>query len=327
MKLFPLRFALPLLLTSTFCCADNDWLAITLDNDVMVGDDSGYTNGFVVSVFDAGTEAHQPKPGWMLFPLRWSLDEDAAAKNLNGYAIGQLMVTPTSTKNNVEIDDEVPYSGLLFATNVHLRGNPDYTDLISTTLGVVGPAAGVEQMQTFFHGLFDNDLPKGWQNQLHNELVFQFARSRLWRMWANEHDSVDFLGSTGAKLGTISSDINGALMFRYGRGLASTYALPMLASSRTTNPIAVDKGWFLFAGVNTAYTFNQIFLDGNTFQDSPSAEYDPLQIGGSIGVTYSLRSVSGTFAITDLNFLAGDDYGRNDESLTRYGSVTLAWRI
>ncbi len=307
--------------------ASNDWLAVTIDNDFFVGDDSGYTNGFVVSVFDAGESGEQPDPGVLLAPLRWSIDADNAVQNINGYALGQLMVTPSQTDTRTVSDDDVPYSGLLFVTNVHLAVNADYADVIGTTIGVVGPASGARQTQTFFHHLIGNSEPKGWDNQLGNELVFQFERGRIWRLWASTSDTRDVVAGVDGKLGTLSSELGVGMVARYGKGLQNTYAAPILASGRIVNPIAIDGGWFVFAGLNGSYTFNQIFTDGNTFKDSPSVDYDHVQLGGSIGLAYSWQDVSVTFALSDLNMLESIDLEENKESLTRFGTLTFAWRL
>jgi hypothetical protein len=54
------------------------------------------------------------------------------------------------------------------------------------------------------------------------------------------------------------------------------------------------NGWFLFAGVNAHYMANQIFLDGNTFDndDQESMEYDNGALGVTLGVTHAWQNIS-----------------------------------
>ena len=95
------------------------------------------------------------------------------------------------------------------------------------------------------------------------------------------------LGVDGA-LGTISSSAGLTAMYRYGRQLQHSFTTALLTTSRASNPVAVRSGWFMFAGVNARYLANQIFLDGNTFDNDgqESMEYDNEAVGVTVGVTY-----------------------------------------
>jgi lipid A 3-O-deacylase len=77
----------------------------------------------------------------------------------------------------------------------------------------------------------------------------------------------------------------------------------------------------VFAGAGARYTFNQIFLDGNTWHDSRSIDYDPEQVAVSIGLAYSWENLSMTFAINDLNVIGDED--KNVDQYTQYGTLTL----
>ena len=89
--------------------------------------------------------------------------------------------------------------------------------------------------------------------------------------------------------------------------------------------MAAQTGWFLFAGVYARYLANQIFLDGNTFDndDQDSMEYDNEALGVTLGVTYAWQNYSLAFSINDLNVI--DDNHESGE-YSRIGSLTLAWK-
>jgi hypothetical protein len=83
--------------------------------------------------------------------------------------------------------------------------------------------------------------------------------------------------------------------------------------------VAVNSGWYLFAGARAGYLINQIFLDGNTFDDDQSMDYNKDQIGITFGLAYSWKDVSLTAALYDLNVNDSIDY-------FEFGTLTLAWR-
>ena len=64
---------------------------VTVDNDIFLARDDGYTNGFFVSWLNP-VEAPDimPKPSWLLFPLWWSLPEAEPLVSINAHTIGQV---------------------------------------------------------------------------------------------------------------------------------------------------------------------------------------------------------------------------------------------
>ena len=114
-------------------------------------------------------------------------------------------------------------------------------------------------------------------------------------------------------------------MYRYGRELKRSYATALLVSSRAANSVVTQSGWYVFAGLNARYLANQIFLDGNTFDDDgqESMDYDHDTIGATLGVAYSWQDLALTFAVTDLNVSEDNDQVGD---YSQFGSLTLAWR-
>ncbi len=298
-----------------------EWFAVTVDNDLLIGNDNGYTNGIFVSWFDAGSQNDRFEPHWMAAPLSWSVDMESAKTALQVYTLGQIMVTPEDiTIENPPID-EIPYSGSLLLNYTFITSAESYADSIGTVIGIVGPSSGAEATQILVHDLVGADEPEGWDTQLEDEVVFQLSRGRLWRTWSASDDRTDLLVLGEAGLGTLSSFIASAMLVRFGSDLSSTFETPLLINSRSANPAAIEGGWYLFAGVRFEYVFNLIYTDGNTYRDSRSIDYDQSQIGVTTGLAYSWENVSATFALYDSNL--SDDSTRD---VTRFGTLTFGWR-
>jgi lipid A 3-O-deacylase len=301
-----------------------NWTSVTFDNDLFIGDDSGYTNGLFLSIYETESENNtMPEHDFWVTPLMWSMPQDEKMFTVNSYSIGQTMATPSNLSIENPPRDELPYSALLAVTNSYLIITPEYSDCISTTVGIIGPAAFGEETQKFVHKITGSKEPKGWDTQLKNELVFQFSRARVWRSWVSSSGNIDILTGIELSLGTIQSGVKGSVYIRYGRNLLSSYATTLLNSTRTSSPLSVEGGWNFYAGLQAGYTFNLIFTDGNTFRDSRSVDYDHENVGITAGLAYSWQDYSLTLAVSDANILQGEDM----ENLTQFGTLTFTWRL
>ena len=324
-------------LISLFCSwsfAEPDWMSVTIDNDVFIGNDSGYTNGLFVSWYNVGTGDNQNKrferPSVLVRPLIWTLPLSTSKTRVtvNAYTIGQIMVTPKDITNSSPGDDELPYSGLLFFNSSYLLINDAYADEVTTTIGVVGPLSGAKSTQKWLHEILGADDPSGWSTQLHDELVFRFSRGRIWRGWSSPDGDFDILYQVEGALGTISSSFSSGVTLRYGSGLTdSSFATPLFSQSKTSNPASINGGWYTYVGVSVSYLFNQIFTDGNTFKESRSVDYSHDRLGVAAGIAYSWNDLSITAAVNDYSAYEDKLEKRRLGELTRYGTVTVAWRF
>jgi lipid A 3-O-deacylase len=308
--------------------AEADWIAVTVDNDALVGNDSGYTNGLYVTWIDT-PDNEKAEPGFLMKAMMWSLpDSDASTREFAVRTIGQAMITPDDIEEDPPTPppDDLPYGGLLFYTDSFARVRDNYADRAGVTIGIVGEYSFAEESQEFVHKLIDSDEPCCWDTQLDDEVVFLIHRDRMWRTWASDSDSADFLLGAGVELGTIQSSVGATAVVRYGSQLKQNYATTLLANSRTANPLATDSGWYVYAGMRLGYLANQIFLDGSKSYDDDLEELDYTNetLGYSVGLAYAWQDVSLTFALNELNALEDDDVS---EEWTEYGTFTLAWRV
>lgn len=301
---------------------NSKWLAVTIDNDILLGNDNGYTNGIYFSWFEVGDRNEHLTPDWLVTPLAWSADMGSPVRTLQAYSLGQIMLTP----EDITIEDpplnEVPYSGTLFFNSTFITMKKSHADSVGTVIGIVGPSSGTEATQKWVHELVGADEPLGWDTQLEDELVFQFSRGRLWKTWSRSDDRMDFLLLAEGGLGTLSSFAAGAMLLRFGSELSNTFATPLLINTRSANPAAISGGWYLYAGARLEYVFNQIFTDGNTYKDSRSIEYDPSQVGMTTGLAYSWKTTSVTIALFDSNIT-----DKSSSDVNQFGTLTFGWRF
>ncbi len=310
--------------------AEVNWMSVTVDNDMFVGNDNGYTNGIYVSWYDT-PEGKKAEPGFLARALLWSLpDSSSSTIDIDIGTIGQTMATPDDIEQDPPIlpPDSMPYAGLLFYSDTLLRIQEKHADRISVTIGVVGEYSFAEDAQKFVHDIIGSDEPCCWDTQLDDEIVFQFDRGRAWKTWVSDSGNADFLLSGDVELGTISSSVGAGFMVRYGAELKQSYASALLVGSRTANPLVMESGWYLFAGAKASYLFNHIFLDGSKSYDDDLEEidYDPERVSVTAGLAYAWKKWSLTFAMNNLNVINDSDADAEDE-FSEYGTLTVAWKL
>jgi hypothetical protein len=327
---------LPLLLSLLFAAGTafsqeqpaRDFFTVTLENDLFAGKDGGYTNGFGVTWAHGGLGEFNGEnlPRWL-----HALSRDLYISTLPGrhravsYRIGQAMQTPGEITVPTLIEDEAPYVGML-AWSASLHAFDDrVADKLTLMLGVVGPASGAKATQRLVHKLIDADKPKGWSNQIDNEVVFQVSAERLWRL-----ADVPFAGGTGFDLigitrgaaGTAKSGVAGGLGLRYGRDLDRSFPAATVLPGREVNPLAgsVAGSWNLFFNLLGEFVANDIGVDGNTFKSSHSVPLEHWQAQAVAGVAFNLER----WAFL-LSAVAATDRYEGQPETTRFGSLSVTY--
>lgn len=282
---------------SQFGCADDsgvDFFTLTMENDIIAGEDGGYTNGLAVSwangPFDTFSEENTP--GWLRFLSGGIYISTMPNKRRAvSYMIAQGMQTATDIEKEELTVDEPPYAGLLAWKGTLHAFDEKVSDKISLTLGMVGPASGAEKAQKFVHDITSSDEPQGWHHQISNEVVLRIAAERSWRLFdvgLGSNVEMDLIGTVLAGAGNLRSDAGGALSLRFGRGLGRTFPTATTLPGREINPLAgmPMKSWTVFVNLLGRYVANSISIDGNTWEDSHSVklkhEQATIAYGGSM---------------------------------------------
>lgn len=312
-------------LHSNISNADNFWRSITLDNDIFVGNDNGYTNGVYFSWYETSRNRQHLGSRSLAAMMNWSLGSFSSMFFVDARTIGQTMVTPSDITVSHPSTFEVPYSGLLYFNDTYIQSNLKVADKISVAIGVIGPSSGAKNTQKLVHDLIGADDPKGWKTQLHDEIVFALGRGRAWRLWNSESQDIDIITKLEASAGTLETSVSTGLIARYGEDMEKTFASTLLLPERTANPIALDGGWFIYGGFKLSYINQLIFLDGNTYRASHRFEYDPVQVSAAVGFAYSADDFSLTFGLND--FILTTPSNNLSEEFSQFGTFTLAWRF
>ena len=271
--------------------------SLLLENDIDGrGTDHHYTHGTRFSCI-----SDKQGPDSTAAKVAQALQFDAFGESFLGtggearysLALGQSIFTPTDLSQYALITDDRPYAGWLYGTAGLVLGPTepigtgstafDRVETLELTLGMVGPASLAEQTQKFVHSTIHASYPQGWHNQLHNEPGFILSYRTMLRTktyplvpgsgWLE----FDAMPSAGVSLGNVQTYASAGLTFRLGDRLTNDFGPPRIrpsvAGSDYYNPRPDETlGWYLFLSLGGRAVARNIFLDGNTFQSSPSVD-------------------------------------------------------
>ncbi len=110
------------------------------------------------------------------FPLSRLVFNSSTAQVKNGISLEHIGFTPTSIGHNEILYGDRPFAAALFLKTFSIINDSVHKYRIASVLstGVMGPAAGGEQMQQEIHRWIGDLQPLGWQNQVQNDLILNY---------------------------------------------------------------------------------------------------------------------------------------------------------
>jgi lipid A 3-O-deacylase len=288
------------------------------ENDFFARTDRSYTSGALLSVAWGKYE----QAGGDFCSNDWSrliasringlIDSSLPQRNF-AFSIGQQLYTPGSRRRtDLQVNDR-PFAGWLFGRWALHAFDNDHSQSQSLTLdlGMLGPAAGGEASQNFFHGLQGYTPFRGWGNQLRNEVgvliasesrreIIQATRARL-------------VGHYGGGLGNVETYLNTGLRLQFGSSGLHDVGIPY--SLRPASGISIvnsgsqasNRGLKGFVGVDLRAVAHNIFLDGNTSVQSHHVNRRPAVAEISAGLSWRWAGID--FAYTH-SYRSREFYGQ-----------------
>jgi lipid A 3-O-deacylase len=259
------------------------------ENDYFGGQDRHYTNGFKFSWLSADLAAWGQE-GWRqrVIDRLPFINGPETQKNF-GFAFGQFMFTPQDISRVPPDPLDRPYAGWTYLELSFIAKTATVMDTLSIQAGMVGPASQADEFQRAIHEWLSDQRPAGWNYQLENEFGLNIVYERKWRLFArslHEFVGVDFVPHAGFSVGNVQTYGNAGFTLRVGFNLPNDFGVSLIRAAALTNGplddhdprLGVWRRWsfFAFAGTDGRVVARDIFLDGNTFLDSPSVKREVL---------------------------------------------------
>ncbi|GAB3922387.1 lipid A deacylase LpxR family protein [Mucilaginibacter myungsuensis] len=201
-------------------------IGLQADNDSFLGKgfDRYYTNGIFLNYRTALT----------------SKDTSKIKNKILGFDIGQKIYNPQTGRIGSPAFVDRPFAGYLYgAVNLNLLYANESNLKLTAQVGVIGPGALGEEIQTSIHDWFGFYELKGWEYQVHDG-----AQLNLWAEYNKlliRKSFVDLTLATHAALGNGFTGANAGLMLRAGRlnplyNSVSTQSTVSRSAYSTSNP-------------------------------------------------------------------------------------------
>ena len=275
----------------------------SLENDYFAGQDNGYTNGVRFSYLSAERDIPQPVVDFAHTVVPDLFLSDTYLRF--GGSFGQSMFTPDDISTKTPDPTDRPYAGWTYVTAGLLADDKKHVSNLQFTFGLVGPASLADGTQDLVHHLKGSPDPQGWDHQLKNEPGFILSYDYQWRdPFRLNSRWFEFTPHAGGSVGNVFTHLSIGGMFRVGNDLTADYGPPTIRPSMPGSDFFEPHDTYsayLFAGFEGRAVARNIFLDGNTFEDSPRVDrkhlVGSLQLGAAVVVediriayTHVLRS-------------------------------------
>jgi len=305
---------------------DRGIFTLQVENDKVANTDRNYTSGLRAAWLSGEKRIEH----W----VRDLIDEiplfDHGDRLRYGLSVGHSIFTPEDTATRDLVENDRPYAAWLYGGASVLTYDSAMRDFqtLSLDLGVVGPAALGREVQNGWHQVIDVDQVKGWDNQINNEPGVLLTYQRVWRPVYLESGTyprlgLDLMPHLGGAIGNIMTYGAAGSSVRVGFDLLDDFGPPRIRPSLPgADFFQLGKGWsgYLFAGSEARLVARNIFLDGNTFQDSHSVDkrtfvYDA-QAGIVVSYDYFRLSYTQVYRSSEI---------QNQERGDRFGSIALSF--
>lgn len=258
--------------------------AIYIDNDLFAParNDRDYTGGLSLTLSGKRTTdfwlSTDPLLHW--FDRRLKLVNENAL-TLHSFETGLTIFTPEDTGASEALQDDRPYSSLVYVSNTREQVNPAArSSLVTTlTLGVLGLDIG-EKVQNGIHRAVNTDEANGWDNQISDggELTFRYGvASQAIKASRYESGGIDYELTTTSKVSVgYLTDAAWGVSGRLGRLRSPWWTFnPQLneyseKSSPLPNTTKATDEFYLWTGFNLRLRAYNALLQGQ-FRDSAVA--------------------------------------------------------
>ncbi|MBU1228333.1 MAG: lipid A deacylase LpxR family protein [Proteobacteria bacterium] len=310
-------------------------LILTEENDFFAGTDEQYTNGIKLNWISGDLKGYaedERLPAFVLPYLRALPFVNEPGQQYNvALALGQNMYTPRNTQVESAQPNDRPYAGWTYLSLALHAKTANQLDSFETTLGIVGPSARAGETQNNYHTLMGFKRAEGWRHQIHDEpgLLLSWQRTlRAQRIDLGRDVAWDLLPHARVTAGNVQTHAAAGFETRIGYRLPWDFGTSLIqpgggvsAPADPDDPrLRLDEsfGLHLFAGAEGRAVARNIFLDGNTWERSPSVTKKPLVADLMAGVGLVL----GRAKLTYTHVYRTEEYD-GQKGPQMFGSVSL----
>lgn len=301
-------------------------LTLTSENDAYTRTgDNNYTNGLRASWLDADNRP----PLWLQTLADLVPGFSLASNTVPNYSIGQNLYTPKNLRTFGPQPNDRPYAAHLYGSVGFSQGDLQQVDDLELSLGWVGPGALGEASQSRWHELVGVQKPNGWAYQLHDEPTVGLSWQRRWpRRLAVPvgQGLISTMPYVGLSLGNVRTHAAAGAILSWRSDAQVLTDMPIRVAPGIPGTgyfsTAPRLNWLVFTGVEGRAVARDIFLDGNTFTESPHVRKrnGVMDLSAGVMLTYQRYQVGYTVVHRTQEF-AGQPEGQT------FGALSLGFKF
>ncbi len=178
----------------------------------------------------------------------------------------QQIFSPTAIVEPDRLEKDQPYSAYLLATNYSVIIYSERKIKLSNEigLGVMGPIALGEEVQSFVHQIVNSPRPLGWDNQLKNTFLIDY-QFRIEKGFGKDWLANHFVPFVGVRIGTLTDRIQIGAMLKVGN------KVKYLKIGNNLGEMNKKFIWEWVFGANLQGVFYDAPLEGGLFSNDVNA--------------------------------------------------------
>jgi hypothetical protein len=140
--------------------------------------------------------------------------------------------------------------------------------------------------------MFGGVPPAGWHRQLNDEPGIVVTEQRIWRLTLlPDPFGIDLLPEANLSVGNVFTYAGAGVTLRVGQNLRADWGPPriepgIVGSDFIEQGALAPVAWYAYVSVEGRAIARNIFLDGNTFQDSPNVDKEAFVADISTGIDF-----------------------------------------
>ena len=302
--------------------------SVFLENDVVDGKDKHYTNGtsFMYLSNNDTNKFNDDDNFLKLISKIPTFNKETKYQSL-GLNYSQFAFTPSDLEKKEKIVGDLPYAGVIAIDFILYQWEEDFFHEYMLTLGAVGPSTKTSSFQKAYHNVTGNKDPKGWDNQLEDDFLYNFSYAYGYKMFKHDfsYGKMDITNNIRFDAGNFNRAAMASSMIRYGNNYPNNFNTVgrfiganenklLNLDSKTTK----DFAWAISYGLGYVYTD---YFYVNDFDKS----YELGKIKDTTMQVISLDTYFDSFVISFT--LKSSKFAVTNENSTRenWGGVNIAY--
>jgi hypothetical protein len=302
--------------------------SVFLENDVIDGKDKHYTNGTsFMYLSNNDTNKFNDDDSFLKLISKIPTFNNQTKYQSLGLNYSQFAFTPSDLEKKEKIVGDLPYAGVIAIDFVLYQWEDYFFHEYMLTLGMVGPSTKTASFQKAYHNVTGNKNPKGWDNQLEDDFLYNFSYAYGYKMFKHDfsYGKMDITNNIRLDAGNFNTAAMASSMIRYGNNYPNNFNTVgrfiganenklLNLDSKTTK----DFAWALSYGLGYVYTD---YFYVNDFDKS----YELEKIKDTTMQVISLDTYFDSFVITFT--LKSSRFAVTNENSTRenWGGVNIAY--